>query len=108
MNDIPELAADEVSVRRRTANPDNIVSGVGHGAKSFGLGIWDGVTGVVTAPYKGAKKEGAKGFGKGLGKGLLGLVTKPASGVVGLIGHTVQGAANTPGTIKRMTEEKKE
>ena len=76
--------------------------------KGLGLGLWDGVTGVVTAPYKGAKKDGAKGFGKGFGKGLLGLITKPASGVVGLVGHTVQGAANTPGTIKRMQADQAE
>ena len=42
-----------------------------------------------------------------MGKGLIGLVAKPASGLVGFFGHTVQGAANTPGTIKRAVDEKK-
>ena len=35
------------------------------------------------------------------------MVAKPASGLVGFFGHTVQGAANTPGTIKRAVDEKK-
>ena len=43
-----------------------------------------------------------------MGKGLIGLVAKPASGLVGFFGHTVQGAANTPGTIKRAVDERKQ
>lgn len=84
-----------------------MVSGVGYGIQAAGYGLWDGVSGVVTQPYKGVKKDGAKGLAKGMGKGLIGLVAKPASGLVGFFGHTVQGAANTPGTIKRAVDEKK-
>ena len=42
-----------------------------------------------------------------MGKGLIGLVAKPASGLVGFFGHTVQGAANTPGTIKKSVKKTK-
>ena len=38
------------------------------------------MTGVVTQPIKGAKKEGAAGFLKGMGKGFAGLIVKPAAG----------------------------
>ena len=32
---------------------------------------------------------------------MIGLVAKPVAGTVGLVGCTVQGAVNTPGTIQR-------
>lgn len=35
----------------------------------FGRGIFEGVTGVVMAPVRGAEQEGVVGFGKGLVKG---------------------------------------
>jgi hypothetical protein len=43
-----------------------------YGAKDFGMGLFDGITGVVVQPVKGAQKEGALGFFKGLGKGIVG------------------------------------
>ena len=108
IGDAPEkLTGSDESDRRHTKNPQNVVSGVGYGIQAAGYGFWDGFSGVVTQPYKGAKKDGAKGLAKGMGKGLIGLVAKPASGLVGFFGHTVQGAANTPGTIKRAVDEKK-
>ena len=42
----------------------------------------------------------------GVGKGFIGLVTKPIAGTVGLVGCSVQGAINTPGSIKRATTKK--
>ena len=33
------------------------------------MGVFDGVTGVVTKPISGARSEGVQGFFKGLGKG---------------------------------------
>ncbi|KAM0635950.1 hypothetical protein ACHAPW_000985 [Verticillium nonalfalfae] len=48
-------------------------------AKNFGSGFYAGITGVVTKPLEGAKKEGAFGFFKGVGKGSMGLVTRPGS-----------------------------
>ena len=42
----------------------------------------DGVTGVFTKPFKGAKNEGVEGFFKGLGKGAVGLVARPTAGIV--------------------------
>jgi vacuolar protein sorting-associated protein 13A/C len=48
--------------------------GFAMGVKEFGSGLFHGVTGLISQPIKGAKKEGLKGLGKGLGKGLLGFV----------------------------------
>ena len=77
------------------------MSGIGYGGLAFGKGIVFGITGLVTEPYKGAKKQGAKGAAVGVGKGLFGLVAKPVVGTAGLVSNTVKGAVSTPGSIKR-------
>ena len=48
--------------------------------QEFGLGLSDGLTGLVTQPVKGAKKEGFVGAMKGIRKGLGGVVLKPSVG----------------------------
>lgn len=53
--------------------------------------MFSGVTGVVTKPIEGAKKEGAAGFFKGFGKGLIGVVARPVSGVIDLASNTFEG-----------------
>lgn len=47
--------------------------------------MFDGVTGIVTEPVKGARNEGFKGAAKGLASGLLGIVAKPVAGTVGFV-----------------------
>lgn len=44
-------------------------------------GITSGVSGIFTAPVRGAKKGGVGGFFTGVGKGLVGAVVKPVVGV---------------------------
>ena len=48
--------------------------------QEFGLGLYDGITGLVTQPVKGAQKEGVVGALKGFGKGIGGIVLKPSAG----------------------------
>jgi sterol 3beta-glucosyltransferase len=48
---------------------------------TFGYGFYDGITGIVTQPIKGAKEGGTLGFAKGLAKGTVGLVTKTGAGM---------------------------
>ena len=91
---------------KKHKNPKNVVSGLGYGGYAFIKGIATGLGGVLYQPYKGAKEKGAKGAAVGVGKGLIGLVAKPVAGTVGLVGCTVQGAANTPGTLKRAVTKK--
>jgi len=55
--------------------------GVESGAVKLVRGVWDGVTGVVRAPLRGAERHGMEGFAKGVGKGLLGLLVKPMIGL---------------------------
>ncbi|EOO01223.1 putative glycosyltransferase family 28 domain-containing protein [Phaeoacremonium minimum UCRPA7] len=68
--------------------PWDPISGAG---KEFGLGWYDGVTGLVTQPWKGAQKDGASGFLKGIGKGMGGFIAKPGAGVLGILGYTMKG-----------------
>ena len=48
--------------------------------KAFAHGFYDGFTGIVTAPVKGAVNDGGAGFAKGLVTGTLGVLFKPGAG----------------------------
>lgn len=48
--------------------------------QEFGLGFYDGISGLVTQPFEGAKKQGVAGLIKGFGKGIGGVVLKPGAG----------------------------
>jgi UDP:flavonoid glycosyltransferase YjiC (YdhE family) len=85
----PKLYGDE-SVRK----PDKITdfrSGLRAATKEFGFGMFDGITGLVTQPMEGAKKEGAAGFIKGFGKGIGGIVLKPGAAIFGIPAYTMKG-----------------
>ena len=91
INNLPQTltfsSAEEKTTKHK--NPKNIISGIGYGGVALIKGIAEGVTGIVTEPYKGARKKGAKGAVVGVGKGIIGLVAKPIGGTVGLVGCTV-------------------
>jgi hypothetical protein len=53
--------------------------------------MYDGISGLVTQPLSGAKKEGAAGFVKGFGRGIAGLILKPAAGAYALPGYAMKG-----------------
>ena len=85
----PKLYGDD-TVRK----PDQITdfkSGIRAATKEFGYGMYDGITGLVTQPAMGAKKEGAAGFFKGIGKGIGGVVFKPGAAIWGIPGYTMKG-----------------
>ncbi|KAF2486063.1 putative glucosyl/glucuronosyl transferase [Neohortaea acidophila] len=60
--------------------------------KEFGFGMYDGVTGLVTQPWKGARKEGTSGFFKGMGKGIGGFATKPGAALFAIPSYFMKGA----------------
>lgn len=74
----PKLYNDETI--RPPEKVTGFASGVKVAGKEFGLGMFDGISGLVTQPMKGAEKEGTAGLIKGFGKGIGGLVFKPAAG----------------------------
>ena len=68
------------------------------GFKGAGSDIAQGVTGIFTKPWKGAKQEGAKGFVKGIGKGLWGALTSPVTAVLRVGAGLTSGVAQA-GTL---------
>ncbi|KAI9837038.1 MAG: hypothetical protein M1819_000687 [Sarea resinae] len=85
----PRLYGDE-SVRA----PEKITgfhSGLKAAGKEFGYGLYDGISGLVTQPLKGAEKEGFAGAIKGFGKGIGGVVLKPSAAFWGVPGYTFRG-----------------
>ena len=75
------------------------VTGIGSGfavaGKTFAWGFVDGLSGLVTEPYKDAKKYGAKGIATGLGKGTVGLITKSGAGMFGMLAYPTDGIAKS-------------
>lgn len=85
----PKLYGD-TTVRKQDRVTD-LQSGLMAAGKEFGYGFYDGITGLVTQPIQGARKEGAAGFVKGMAKGAFGLVLKPGASIWGLPGYTFKG-----------------
>ncbi|CAN7983358.1 unnamed protein product [Ixodes hexagonus] len=83
---IAALTMDEEYQRRRKLDknrrPNDIAEGIAQGGRDLVMGVYEGVTGIVTKPVAGAKEEGISGFFKGVGKGLIGAVARPTAGVV--------------------------
>ncbi|RCI11949.1 hypothetical protein L249_4595 [Ophiocordyceps polyrhachis-furcata BCC 54312] len=86
---VPRLYNDDTV--RPTEKVTDLSSGIKVASKELGLGLFDGISGLVTQPMRGAEKEGASGLIKGFGKGIGGLITKPAAGFWGVPGYTMQG-----------------
>ena len=77
--------------RRMAHKPGHIGEGLARGGKSFLMGLYHGVTGVVMKPVEGAAQDGVEGFFKGVGKGLVGAVTRPLGGINDMISYTIDG-----------------
>ncbi|KIW08552.1 hypothetical protein, variant 1 [Verruconis gallopava] len=87
-HNLPKLYGEEV---RQVDRVTDLKSGLRVAGKEFGMGLWDGITGLVTQPISGAKKEGGAGFVKGVGRGIAGVVVKPGAGIYSLPGYAMQG-----------------
>lgn len=85
----PKLYGDD-TVRPQTKVTD-LQSGLKAAGKEFGYGFYDGITGLVMQPLRGAEREGAAGLVKGIGKGIGGLILKPGAAIWGLPGYTFMG-----------------
>lgn len=86
----PKLYNDE-TVRPANEKVTSFSTGLKLAGKEFGLGMYDGVAGLITQPLKGAEKEGGVGLVKGFGKGIGGLMLKPAAGFWALPAYTFAG-----------------
>ncbi|CAL1260768.1 unnamed protein product [Larinioides sclopetarius] len=83
---IAALTLDKDYQKKRRQNisrrPQDFAHGIAQSGKGLFMGVFDGVTGIVTKPIEGAREGGVGGFFKGVGKGLIGVVTRPTAGVV--------------------------
>jgi UDP:flavonoid glycosyltransferase YjiC (YdhE family) len=90
-HNVPKLWGDD------TVRPQERVTDFRSGMKAvgreFGFGFYDGVTDLVTQPWKGAKENGATGFAKGIGKGFGGFFSKSTAACLGILSHTMQGVS---------------
>ncbi|CAJ2510264.1 Uu.00g061640.m01.CDS01 [Anthostomella pinea] len=87
----PRLYGDE-TVRRPT-RVTGIKSGLRAAGSEFMYGIYDGVTGIVRLPYRGAKEDGVEGAVAGVGMGLMGFVLKDLAAIFAPVGYTLKGVA---------------
>ena len=85
----PKLYGDDKV--RQTEKITDLQSGLKVAGKEFGFGLYDGISGLITQPVDGARKEGVAGFLKGFGKGIAGVVIKPQGAFWALQGYTFKG-----------------
>ncbi|XP_037835905.1 vacuolar protein sorting-associated protein 13C isoform X2 [Kryptolebias marmoratus] len=92
--------------RREEMNrpPKDFKDSLAKGGKGLLKGVVGGVTGIVTKPVEGAKKEGAAGFFKGIGKGLVGVVARPTGGIVDMASSTFQGIQRVAESTEEVTK----
>ncbi|KAJ2894553.1 glycosyltransferase family 28 domain-containing protein [Zalerion maritima] len=86
---VPKLYNDDTI--RPAEKVTDMSSGLKVAGKELGLGFYDGISGLVTQPLRGAKKDGARGLVTGFGKGIGGLVMKPAAGIWGVPAYAMAG-----------------
>ena len=77
--------------RARRKNVKNVREGVVQGARELGLGVYEGLSGIVMGPYIGARDHGALGLVKGSLTGIIGIPLKPAAGVLDFASRASQG-----------------
>ena len=78
--------------RARSVRVESLGQGLGQGVREFGLGVVSGLSGLLSAPVDGMKRDGlALGLVKGTVVGLVGATTKPLAGVFDLVSRTSQG-----------------
>lgn len=74
---LASLAMDSKYKQERTCRKaqvaQSVSQGLFQGGSKMGRGLYDGLTGIVLAPVRGAEKGGIFGFGAGCVKGLVGL-----------------------------------
>ncbi|KAK3693580.1 hypothetical protein B0T22DRAFT_421016 [Podospora appendiculata] len=85
----PKLYSDDTV--RPTEKVTDFASGLRVASKEFGYGLFDGISGLVTQPLRGAEKEGGIGLLKGFGKGIGGLILKPSAAIWSVPAYTMQG-----------------
>ena len=63
--------------RMRRAHPPNVWWGIAQGSRELARGVWTGLTGLLTQPWRGARSHGCLGCLTGVAKGAAGLPSAP-------------------------------
>ena len=84
----PRLYGDEV---RRPTRITGFHSGMRAAGKELALGFYDGISGVVTQPYRGFRDGGFTGALKGAGRGVGGIFFKTQAGLAATVGFPLKG-----------------
>ncbi|KAI7411516.1 UDP-Glycosyltransferase/glycogen phosphorylase [Hortaea werneckii] len=85
----PKLYGDDTV--RKSDKVSGWRSGLKVAGKEFGFGMYDGITGLITQPIKGATEEGGIGFLKGFGKGVGGFFFKPGAALFSIPAYSMNG-----------------
>lgn len=78
-----------------TERPKNFVEGLGFGARSALQSFPEMLYGFFSRPVIEGHRKGIKGVGIGLWEGVTGLLLKPISGALDLVAKTSEGVKNT-------------
>ncbi|XP_078433928.1 calcium-dependent lipid-binding family protein isoform X2 [Wolffia australiana] len=93
---IAALSMDKKFIQNRQKQESKGVEDLGdvirEGGGALAMGLFRGVTGILTKPLEGAKSSGVEGFVQGVGKGIIGAAAQPVSGVLDLLSKTTEGA----------------
>ena len=94
----------EQSERKKRRERLNKNSGILQNSKNLAKGFFSGVTGLVSKPIEGVKKDGFEGLIKGVGHGVIGLVAQPTTGIIDFTSGTLnqlQRTVNISEEVKR-------
>lgn len=94
----PRLYGDD-TVRRPT-RVTGIRSGLRAARHEFVYGVYDGFTGLVRLPVRGARDDGLPGLVRGVGMGATGFVLKNIAAIIGPVAYTLKGVVKQMGTNK--------
>jgi UDP:flavonoid glycosyltransferase YjiC (YdhE family) len=85
----PRLYGDDTV--RQPVRISGFKSGLKAGRNEFVFGVYDGFTGIVRLPYRGAKEKGVLGCLDGFGMGFGGLILKNIAALLGPFAYASKG-----------------
>ncbi|TYJ54077.1 hypothetical protein B9479_005263 [Cryptococcus floricola] len=103
MENMPRLVG---SKSRPQADVTDTSSGFREGLRGFAYGVGDGISSLLTEPFRGAKEEGAVGWVKGMGRSYVSVAMLPAAGALGLVALPMKGASKSLHTFMYGRQEK--
>ncbi|CAG9310720.1 unnamed protein product [Blepharisma stoltei] len=95
---VKEVSGDPNAQNYKPRESQSLGKNMLEGFKGGVNDIKNGVTGVFTKPYHGAKEGGTGGFFKGLGSGVVGIVISPVAAIL-KFGNTLTGSVAHAATL---------